>query len=176
MGADFLAYALLDAVVDQYFPVVEALGVVLEQLEEEVTDQPTRATPARVHAVRRTLAKLHQLKWRQRDAVSTTIRDGSSPVTPPRTVHLLDSHDHVFQILGVIGTHREMPTSLVERYLSSTSHRLNETPRTLTVVARIFILLTFPAGIYGMNFDYMPKLRRRWGYPRSGTLYDGGRP
>jgi magnesium transporter len=170
MGPDFLAYALLDAVVDQYFPVVEALGEILDQLEEEVMNQPSRATLARIHAVRRTLTNLHQLQWRQRDAVSTLIREDASPITPPVQVYLRDIHDHTFQILDVVETYREMSNGLIELYLSNSSHRLNETMKTLTVVASIFIPLTFLAGVYGMNFDYMPELRWRWGYPAVWSL------
>ncbi len=165
MGADYLAYALLDAVIDGYFPVIEALGGVIDALEEEVVERPSRATLARIHATRRTLTTLHRVQWRQRDAVAAILRDEELPFTEPVKPYLRDTHDHAFQTLDAIETFRDMVVGLMDLHLSSTSNRLNEVMKTLTIVATIFIPLTFLAGVYGMNFDYMPELRWRWAYP-----------
>jgi magnesium transporter len=164
-GADYLLYALIDAVIDGYFPVVEALGGVVEVLEEEVIERPSRAALTRIHATRRTLLTLHRVQWRQRDAVSSMLRDEGLPISETVQPYLRDTHDHAFQTLDAIDTYREMVVGLMDLYLSSASHRMNEVMKTLTIVATIFIPLTFMAGVYGMNFDYMPELRWQWGYP-----------
>ncbi|HEX5065065.1 MAG TPA: magnesium/cobalt transporter CorA [Myxococcota bacterium] len=165
MGPDFLLYALLDAVIDGYFPVVEAIGNVVESLEEEVLDRPTRSTLRKIHAVRRSLVALHRMQWRQRDACGALLRDVECPITDAVRVYLRDAFDHAFQTVDAIETQREMASSLMELYLSSASNRMNQAMRTLTVVATIFIPLTFLVGVYGMNFEYMPELHWRWGYP-----------
>ncbi|UCE84720.1 MAG: magnesium/cobalt transporter CorA [Deltaproteobacteria bacterium] len=164
MGADFLVYALLDAVIDGYFPVLETIGGVIDRLEEEVMELPTRATLARIHATRRTLQHIHRLQWRQRDAVAAIMRDEAYPFSVEVRPYLRDAHDHAFQILDAIESFRDMSVGLMDVYLSSASHRMNEVMKTLTVVASIFIPLTFLAGVYGMNFDHMPELHWRWGY------------
>ena len=165
MGADFLAYALLDAVIDGYFPVVEAIGGILEHLEEEVIAGPGAAALARIHATRRTLLHLHRVQWQQRDAVHTLLRDESFPFSEPVRIYLRDAHDHAFQTVDAIEIYREMAMGLMDVYLSSASHRMNEVMRTLTVMASVFIPLTFVAGVYGMNFERMPELHWEWGYP-----------
>ncbi|HET6303310.1 MAG TPA: magnesium/cobalt transporter CorA [Myxococcota bacterium] len=164
MGADFLAYALLDAVVDGYFPVVEELGGVLEALEEEAMEDADRATLGRIHAARRLLLQLERLQWQQRESLSGMLHSAESPFSDPVRLYLRDVHDHAVQVLDVIETYRQMTVGLVEIYLSSVNNRMNEVMKTLTVVATIFIPLTFLVGVYGMNFDYMPELRERWGY------------
>jgi len=173
MGPDYLAYALLDALVDGYFPVIEALGGVLDALEEEVVEHASHATLARIHATRRTLLTLHRIQWRQRDAVAALLRDEELPITEPVKPYLRDVHDHAFQTLDAIETYRDMAVGLMDLYLSSTSTRLNEVMKTLTIMATIFIPLTFVAGVYGMNFEYMPELQWRWGYPACWGLMAG---
>lgn len=163
--ADYLVYALLDAVVDGYFPVLETLGGVVDALEEEVIERPNRATLARIHATRRTLLSLHRIQWRQRDAIATMLRDDESPLSESVRPYLRDAHDHAFQILDSIETYRDMVIGLMDLYLSSASHRMNEVMKTLTIVATVFIPLTFLAGVYGMNFEYMPELRWKAAYP-----------
>ena len=165
LGADYLAYALVDAVIDGYFPVVEAVGDLLDELEEAVVTAPSPAVLMRIHAVRRTLLQLHRVQWRQRDAVAGLLRDEAFPLSEAVRVYLRDAHDHAFQTLDSIETYRDMAVGLMDVYLSSSSNRLNEVMKTLTVVATIFIPLTFVVGVYGMNFDWMPELRWRWGYP-----------
>jgi len=164
-GADYLLYSLLDAVIDGYFPVVEAIGGVVEALEEEVVYDPSREALARIHATRRTLLTLHRIQWRQRDAVSTLLRDDTLPLSESTRPYLRDVHDHAFQTLDALETYRDMVVGLMDLHLSSASHRMNEVMKTLTIVATIFIPLTFLTGVYGMNFQHMPELGWRWAYP-----------
>jgi len=165
MGADFLAYALIDAVVDGYFAVVERVGEELDEIEDEVMQKPRRATLERMHGIRRQLLQLHRLQWRQRDAIATLSRDEVFPISEDVRPFLRDVHDHAFVVLDSIETYRDLSVSLMDVYLSAASNRLSEVMKTLTLVATIFIPLTFIVGVYGMNFDYMPELRWRWGYP-----------
>jgi magnesium transporter len=165
MGPDYLLYSLVDAVVDGYFPVVESLGSVVESLEERVIEDPDVASLMRLHATRRILLALHRVQWRQRDAVNALLREEDLPISEAVHPYLRDAHDHAFQTLDAIETYREMVSGLMDLYLSRASHRMNEVMKTLTIVATIFIPLTFLAGVYGMNFEHMPELHWRWGYP-----------
>jgi magnesium transporter len=165
MGADYLAYAMIDAVIDGYFPVLESLGELLEELEEEITAQPGRDALVRLHAVRRVLTTLHRTMWRQRDALSQILRGDEEPFGEAVRVYFRDAHDHALQVLDAIESYREVTVGLMDVYLSSVSNRLNEVVKTLTIISSIFIPLTFIVGVYGMNFDWMPELRWRWSYP-----------
>jgi magnesium transporter len=165
MGADYLLYALVDAVIDGYFAVVEALGGVIDALEEEVVEGSGRASLARIHATRRKLLELHRVQWRQLDAVNLLLRAEDLPISEAVRPYMRDAHDHAFQTLDALETFRDMVVGLMDLQLSSASHRLNEVMKTLTIVATIFIPLTFMSGVYGMNFEYMPELRWHWGYP-----------
>ena len=164
MGADYLAYALLDAIVDGYFPVVEALTDALEALEEEVVGRPSSGTLAEIHGLRRLFLELHRIGWAHRDALAALARDEEAPIGEPVRVYLRDVYDHAFQALDAVESARELAASLVDLQLSSASHRTNQVMQALTVVSTIFIPLTFLVGVYGMNFDVMPELRWRWGY------------
>lgn len=165
MGADYLTYSLIDTVIDGYFPVVEAIGEVLEDLEEEILARPSQHAIARLHAVRRVLVSLHRSMWRQRDALGQILRDDGEPLGSGVHVYFRDAHDHALQVLDSVDGYRELTIGLMDLYLSSVSNRLNEVMKTLTIMATIFIPLTFVVGVYGMNFDVMPELRWRWGYP-----------
>jgi magnesium transporter len=175
-GADYLAYALLDAAIDSFFPVLEVLGEELEALEDAVLEEPTRETMETIHTIRRTLTHLRRAVWPAREAIHAFARSDSEWVTEPTRVFLRDCHDHVLQVLDVLESYRDLAGSLMETSLSSQSYRLNEVMKVLTVIATIFIPLTFIAGIYGMNFDgskspwNMPELRWYWGYPFSLVL------
>jgi magnesium transporter len=164
MGADFLAYALLDAIIDAYFPLVESIAGAIDRLEEEIIEAPTRATLARVHATRRVLLHLQRVQWRQRDALAALQRSDDLPISEPVRVYLRDAHDHAMASVDEIETCREMCVGLMEVYLSSANMRMNEVIKTLTMIASIFIPLTFIVGVYGMNFDAMPELHWRYGY------------
>ncbi|ETW94395.1 MAG: hypothetical protein ETSY1_35070 [Candidatus Entotheonella factor] len=178
-GADYLAYALLDAAIDSFFPVLNALGEELEALEEAVFEAPTRETMEAIHAIRRTLTHLRRAIWPTRDMVQAFIHSESEWMTDPTRVFLRDCHDHVLQVLDVLESYRDLGGSLMETYLSVQSYRMNEVMKVLTIIATIFIPLTFIAGLYGMNFDRtksplnMPELQWYWGYPFSLALMAG---
>lgn len=164
-GPDYLAYAIIDTVIDGYYPVVEAIGDRLEELEELVLDCPTPAVLARVHRTRRELLGLRRAVWPQREAVNGLVRDDSPLVSSTVRQYLRDCYDHAVQLADVIETYRELAAGLMDIYLSSVSQRTNEVMKVLTIMSTIFIPLTFLAGIYGMNFEYMPELHWRWAYP-----------
>lgn len=172
-GADFLAYALLDAVIDAYFPVLEEYGEYIESLEDEVIFNPTRQTVQKIYRVRRELMSLRRSIWPQRNALNQLIRDSSSSdiICPESRIYLQDCYDHVVQVLDIVETYRELTANLMDVYLSAVSNRMNEVMKTLTVISSIFIPLTFIVGVYGMNFNpaaspwNMPELQAYWGYP-----------
>jgi magnesium transporter len=164
MGSDYLAYALIDAVVDAYYAVIERIGEEVDALEDLVLGRPDPSIVRRIHGLRRTLLTLHRIQWRQRDALATLIRDEKSCLSPAVLPFLRDAHDHCVQLLDVTETTRELVTSLMEIYVSVVGNRMNEIMKTLTVIATIFIPLTFVVGVYGMNFDYLPELHWRYGY------------
>ena len=164
-GADYLAYALLDAVIDAYFPVLEEYGEYIESLEDEVIFNPTRQTVQKIYRIRRELMSLRRSIWPQRNALSQLVRDGSELIRPEVRIYLQDCYDHVVQVLDILETYRELTANLMDVYLSSVSNRMNEVMKTLTVISSIFIPLTFIVGVYGMNFVNMPELQYEWGYP-----------
>jgi magnesium transporter len=165
MGPDYLAYALLDRVVDGYFPVVERLGDGLQEIEERILDDDVEDAPARLHEARRQLAALRRLIWSQRDALNTALRQDETPFTPPVRVYLRDVYDHAVQVMDVVESHREIAMGLMDIYLSTVSNRMNEVMKVLTIMASLFVPLTFIAGVYGMNFEHTPELHFWWGYP-----------
>jgi len=175
-GLDYLAYALLDAVVDGYFPILEQYGEQLESLEDEIVTRPSGDMVARVHAIRRNLLTLRRAIWPQRETFNALLREETSLVTNETRLHLRDCYDHTAQLIDLIETYRELGADLTDVYLSSISNRTNEIMRVLTVIATIFIPLTFIAGVYGMNFNpsaspwNMPELNWFWGYPLALTL------
>jgi magnesium transporter len=164
-GPDYLAYAILDAVIDGYFPILESFGEKLEDLEAEIVERPTRSSLERIHDVKRDLLTLRRAIWPLRDAVNALIREESELVAAPTRLYLRDCYDHAVQILDMVETYRELAASLMDIYISSLSQKLNEVMKVLTIIATIFIPLTFVAGVYGMNFKWMPELDWRYGYP-----------
>ena len=169
-GPDYLTYALLDAIIDGFFPVLEAYGEQIEDLESEVVANPTRQTLQRIHAIKRELLMLRRAIWPQRDAINVLIRDGSDLISADVQIHLRDCYDHAIQVLDMVETYRELASSLMDVYLSSVGNKMNEIMKLLTVISSIFIPLTFIAGVYGMNFNTekspwnMPELNWYWGY------------
>ena len=170
-GADYLAYAVLDAIVDHYFPIIETVGDQLEELEDEILLGGSRATMTRLYGVKRDLSTLRRAIWPARDALNTLVRDPCPLIEDETRVYLRDCYDHVVQSIDLIESYRELTSSLTDLYLSTLGHKSNEIMKVLTIFAAIFIPLTFIAGIYGMNFDYsvspfnMPELHWFWGYP-----------
>lgn len=165
-GADYLAYALLDSVVDAYFPMLEEMDARLEQIEIEILDQKatTNAVPE-LHSARRCLLELRRAVWPLREAMSSLVRGENRHFSNDVHPYLRDVSDHVVQLLDLLENYREMTASLLDLHLSTVNHRLNEVMKLLTVISTIFIPLTFLVGVYGMNFDWMPELRVWWGYP-----------
>jgi magnesium transporter len=170
-GADYLAYALLDAIIDGFFPVLELYGEQLEELEEEVIANPTRKTLQSIYQIRRELLQLRRAIWPQRDAINSLIRDSGDLISPEVRIYLRDCYDHAVQVMDMVETYRELASGLMDVYLSAVSNKMNEVMKLLTVVSSIFIPLTFVVGVYGMNFNTekspynMPELNWYWGYP-----------
>lgn len=164
-GADYLAYALLDAVVDGYFPVLEQLGERVELLETEALHRPAPATLHAIHALKADLLLARRSVWPLRDALHALLRQEHAHITPDTRLHLNDCYDHTVQVMDLLESYRDIASSLIEIYLSSISNRLNEVMKVLTIITTIFIPITFLAGIYGMNFEAMPELHWRYGYP-----------
>jgi magnesium transporter len=165
MGADFLAYSLIDTLIDGYYPIVETLGDALEDLEERVIEGRIERNAGAIHTIRRQLLNFHRILWQQRDAINSLLRGESRFISAATRVYFRDSFDHAVQILDLVESFREMAVSLMEVHLSTVSNRLNEVMRVLTVISTIFIPLTFIVGVYGMNFRHMPELEWRWSYP-----------
>jgi len=164
MGADYLAYALLDAVVDHYFVVLESLGERVEALEEELVGDPSQATLHRIHALKREMIFLRKSVWPLREVVAKLERAESELIKESTEIFFRDVYDHTIQVIDNIETFREMLSGMLETYLSSVSNRMNRVMKVLTIIATIFIPLTFLAGVYGMNFEHMPELKWRYGY------------
>jgi len=165
MGADYLAYALLDSIVDHYFIILERLGEKIEFLEEELVAQPSPETLRVIHRLKREMIFLRKAVWPLREVIGSLER-GESPLVKETTrVYLRDVYDHTIQVIDNIETFRDMVSGMLDIYLSSISNRLNAVMKVLTIIATIFMPLTFLAGIYGMNFKYMPELEWRWSYP-----------
>ncbi|MGB7444261.1 MAG: magnesium/cobalt transporter CorA [Coleofasciculaceae cyanobacterium] len=163
-GADYLAYALLDALIDGFFPVLEDYGERIENLEDEVILNPTPQTLEKIYQVRRELLALRRSLWPQRGAINSLIRGGSHLISADVQIYLRDCYDHTIQVLDMVETYRELASGLMDVYLSSVSNKMNEVMKVLTVISTIFIPLTFIAGVYGMNFRYIPELEWQWGY------------
>ncbi|MCV3213468.1 magnesium/cobalt transporter CorA [Plectonema radiosum NIES-515] len=170
-GADYLAYTLLDAIIDGFFPVLELYGDHIEELEEEVIVNPTPKTLQKIYKIKRELLQLRRAIWPQRDAINSLIREGNDLISDEVRIYLRDCYDHAVQVMDMVETYRELASGLMDVYLSAVSNRMNEVMKFLTVMSSIFIPLTFVAGIYGMNFDTekspwnMPELQWYWGYP-----------
>ena len=172
-GADYLLYALLDAVVDYYFVLLEKLDDDIETLESSLYDAPTASTLQAVHRHKREMIFLRRAIWPLREVLSSLQRDELALVRPETHLFLRDVHDHTLRIIETIETLRELLAGMLDVHLSMLSVRMNNVMKVLTIIATIFIPLTFIAGVYGMNFDFMPELRWRWGYPLI-MLFMGG--
>ncbi|HEX5051468.1 MAG TPA: magnesium/cobalt transporter CorA [Planctomycetota bacterium] len=165
-GSDYLAYALFDAVVDAFFPVLEDVGDWLQRVEDAVLGGgEAREVMADLHAARRCILSLRRALWPLREVTSSLARGETKHFSTEVRPYLRDVQDHVVQLLDLLENHREMSSSLLDLHLSSVNHRLNEVMKVLTIIATIFIPLSFVVGVYGMNFKWMPELQVWWGYP-----------
>jgi magnesium transporter len=163
--ASFLAYSLLDTVVDSCFPILEHYSDRAEELETLILEGSKPNVLNEIHQLKRDLLLLRWVIWPMREVVQTLQRDSHECMSDTTHVYLRDLYDHVIQIIEIIETYREIASDLTETYISSVSNRMNEIMKVLTLIGTIFIPLTFLAGVYGMNFHYIPELDLRWAYP-----------
>ena len=164
-GADYLAYSIIDTIIDGYYPVLEQYGEHLEDLEARVVANATSSMLDRINKIKRNLLVLRRGIWPQRDAINILIRDDCPFINDETRMFLRDCYDHCIQVADVLETFRETAGSLLSTYLSAIGNKQNEVMRMLTIMASIFIPLTFMAGIYGMNFEKMPELKKDFAYP-----------
>ncbi len=164
LGADYLAYALIDAIVDHYFVVLEKLGDRVDALGEVLVTHPDSRSLGEIHHLKRELLFLRRSTWPLREVISALQRGESSLFQERTLIYLRDVYDHTIQVIDTMETLRDMTSGMLDLYLSSVSNRMNEVMKVLTIIATIFIPLTFIAGVYGMNFQHMPELHWRWGY------------
>ncbi len=164
-GPAYLAYALIDSIVDHYFIVLDRVSEVVDELEDEILSGPDQSTQARVHDLRRELILVRRAVWPVRELLTALEKTEGSPFSRDLKPFLSDAADHVIQVIETIEVLREATTGLLDLYYLSISNRANEIMKLLTMIATVFIPLTFVAGIYGMNFDVMPELRWHFGYP-----------
>ncbi|MFB3885803.1 MAG: magnesium/cobalt transporter CorA [Thermodesulfobacteriota bacterium] len=165
MGADYLAYSLMDTIVDHYFLIIEKLGEKIELLEEELVTRPAAKTLHEIQRFKNEMIFLRRAVWPLREVISGLGRKESPLIRQTTEVYLRDVYDHTVQAMDAIEVYREMLSGMLDIYLSSVSNRLNSVMKVLTIIATIFMPLTFIAGIYGMNFKHMPELEWRYGYP-----------
>lgn len=163
-GTDYLLYALLDAVVDHSFPILEYYGDTLEDLDRRVAESPDTTLLREVHGIKRELVMLRRVMWPMRELVDQLDRDDSDALSLHTKTYLQDVYDHTIQVIEIIETYREMSNSLTDLYMSAVSNRMNEVMKMLTVMASFFIPITFLAGVYGMNFEHIPELRWPYAY------------
>lgn len=170
-GSDYLAYSICDVLVDQFFPVVEKLSARIDLIEDAITERPNRALAVEVHQLNREFFMLGHIAWDTREMLDSAYQDAPGNMSNETHLHLRDINDHLIQIINMIETYRGISTSLLDVYLSSISNEMNSVMKTLTIVATIFIPLTFIVGVYGMNFNTsasrwnMPELNWAYGYP-----------
>ena len=162
--ADFLAYSLLDNLIDGYFPIIEQYGERLHNLEDLVATNTQKAHAIQIHQLKRELLMLRRAIWPHWEMLGALNRHTWTQISEETHIHLRDCHDHCFQLMDVVETYREVASTLVDVYLSSVTSRTNENMQVLTIIATIFIPMTFIASVYGMNFEDMPELKWPYGY------------
>ena len=165
LGVDYLAYVILDTIVDQYFLLQNAFDEVIESIEDELLVNPTSRTLADIQHVKRELIFLRRMVLPVRELLAAIDRSDSSLIQEKTRIYLRDVYDHAIRVTEAIDSYRDLITGILDIYLSSISNRMNEVMKVLTVFATIFIPLTFITGIYGMNFEFMPELKWKWAYP-----------
>jgi len=164
-NSDYLAYALLDAVVDRYFVILESFGEGIEALEDQLIDNPSTEVLEKTHAMKRELIVLRKSVWPLREVVSAMERSDSKLIRKETKLFLRDLYDHTIQVIDGVESYRDMTSGLQDLYLSSVSNKMNEVMKVLTIIATVFIPLGFLAGVFGMNFEFMPELKWKWSYP-----------
>ncbi len=164
-GADYLAYALIDSVVDHYFAVLEHIGQRIDDLQEKLLADPDQSCMGSIHAIKKDVLLVRKAVWPMRETLNAVLREDSDLVGEDTRIYFRDVYDHSVQLLDTVETFRDMIAGMFDTYLSSVSLRMNEVMKVLTIMATIFIPLTFIVGLYGMNFQHMPELHWEWGYP-----------
>ncbi len=165
MGADYLAYALIDAVVDCYFGILEKIGDRIEELEDDLMKEPSKETLHVLHNMKREMIYIRKAVWPLRELINNMQRSETELIKPSTDIYLRDVHDHAIRVMDTVETYRDLLASMMDIYLSSVSNKMNEVMKVLTIITTIFVPVTFIAGVYGMNFEFMPELHSAWGYP-----------
>lgn len=163
-GADYLAYALMDAVVDWYFHTIEKIGDIVEDIEEEIIANTDEKSLLQLYSLKREMIYLRKQVWPMRDMISNMVRSETKLINPSTDIYLRDLQDHVTRIIDTVETYRDLLSGIMDIYLSTNANKMNEVMKVLTIMSSIFIPVTFVAGVYGMNFDYMPELKSPYGY------------
>lgn len=164
-GSDYLTYALIDTVVDNYFYVLEKLGECIEGLEDELMNDSSEDTLRRIHSLKREMVLLRKFIWPVRELVNEFDRTESPLIDKATSIYVRDLYGHAIQLIDTMEAYRDMVSGMLDTYLSISGNKMNEVMKILTIMASIFIPLTFIAGLYGMNFENMPELHKQWGYP-----------
>ena len=164
MKADYLANALIDAVVDCYFSILEKIGDKIDTLEEDMISNPSKETMHELHSMKREMIFLRKSVWPIRELISNLERSETELITPSTDIYLRDLHDHSVRVIDTVETYRDLLSGMMDIYLSSVSNKMNEIMKVLTIITTIFVPVTFIAGVYGMNFENMPELHSKWGY------------
>jgi len=163
-GCDYLAYCLLDAIVDNYFVVLGIFGDKIEMLDEELLENPSPDTSRMIHEMKREMVFLRKQVWPLREVLGNLSKADSGLIKEPTVIFLRDVYDHTIQVMDTIESYRDILSGMMDNYLSVVSTKMNEVMKLLTIIATIFIPITFVVGLYGMNFHYMPELGWKWGY------------
>jgi magnesium transporter len=164
LGADYLFYALMDAVVDYYFYIIEKIGDKVERIEEEIINEPKRESLIELYNLKREVIYLRKQVWPLRDMLSNLLRSETTFITANTQLFLRDLQDHSTRIIDTVETYRDLLSGIMDIYLSTNSNKMNEVMKVLTIMSSIFIPVTFIAGVYGMNFEFMPELKSPYGY------------
>ncbi|UCH71975.1 MAG: magnesium/cobalt transporter CorA [Thermoplasmatales archaeon] len=165
MSSDYLTHALIDAIVDNYYAILEKIGEKVENIEQDVVSDPKPMILQQIYNLKREMIYLRKSVWPLREVINSLIREESKLITKETHIYLRDLYDHTIQVIDTIETYRDMISGMLDIYMSSVSNKMNEVMKVLTIFAAIFIPLTFIAGVYGMNFQYMPELSIPWAYP-----------
>ncbi|RMF59394.1 MAG: magnesium and cobalt transport protein CorA [Calditrichaeota bacterium] len=163
-NSDYLAYSLIDAIVDNYFVILETLGERVESVENDLLLNPSTNILQEIHTLKREMISLRRSVWPLREVINKLDRTESALIKKPTRIYVRDVYDHTIQVIDAIENYRDIVSGMLDTYLSSLSNHMNEVMKTLTIIATIFIPLTFIVGVYGMNFEYMPELKWHWGY------------
>lgn len=164
LGADYLFYAMMDAVVDYYFHVLEIIGDKVAKIEEEIISEPKQTSLIELYELKREIIGLRKFVWPMRDMVSNLLRSDSEFITPNTKMFFRDLQDHTTRVIDTVETYRDLLSGIMDIYLSTNSNKMNEVMKVLTIMSSIFIPVTFIAGVYGMNFEHMPELKSPIGY------------